>query len=274
MSSDASVPHVIAHIDRYVVAFPADQVVEMVSIPSVSPVPSLPPTIRGMIRVRDALLPLIDTRYLFGLSSCRESFEDLTAMLQTRRQEHEAWLTELEASVTEGRPFTLATDPTRCAFGRWYATFHTDHHQLAAHMQAFDEPHRAIHRIAGEVLELAESGQQARALALIEQTRTDTLAKLILLFSGAESLIRDAFKEIAVLMEVHGRSFAIAVDSVETLETFEASALEPATQHGMDGATGLVAFARRASGPMVLVLDPGVLATTAGIGSRELLETA
>ncbi len=265
---DGSVPHIITHIDRYLVAFSAEQVIEMVSMPEISSVPGLPPTLRGMIRVRDSMLPLIDTRNLFGLPSCKEAFEEMTTMLRTRRQDHEQWLKELEATVHEDRPFTLATDPHKCGFGRWYDQFRTDHLLLASHMRAFDAPHKAIHKIAHEVVELTRDGHKDRALEIVERARVTVLASLVDLFAGAESLVRDAFNEIAVLIEAGGRSFAIAVDSVETLEAFEMAALEPADQHGTNRSTGLVAFARRSSGSLCLVLDPDILATSAGLGRR------
>jgi purine-binding chemotaxis protein CheW len=80
-----------------------------------------------------------------GLTSAVEETESFCALMQQREQDHRNWLNELEAS---SRPFTLATDPHQCAFGKWYDKFKAENAWVAALLKKFDVPHRQIHGMA------------------------------------------------------------------------------------------------------------------------------
>ncbi len=256
--------YVIARVDQHAVAFPADRVTEMIPMPTVSAAPRMPPSVRGVIRARGAMLPLVDLRRIFGLPSSATAAGDLVTLLRDRRQDHENWLAELEHSVRESQPFKLATDPHRCAFGQWYDHYHTEHPMLASHMRRFDEPHKAIHATAAVALGKLSRGDRLGAMMVIGEARSRVLSKLIQLFTTAEGLVNDAHQEIAMLIHSGQRTYALAVDTVETLEEFQAEQIEDAASHGADRLTGVVAFAHSPRGT-ILVIDPKSLAEGAGI---------
>ncbi len=257
--------YVFARVDHHRVALPATCVTEMLPMPDVNLAPRPNPGVRGVIRARGQTFPLVDMRGLFGCASAAEGATQLIEMLRMRRVDHEKWIAELAASIQEGRPFTLATDPHQCGFGKWYDHFHTDDAMLASHMRRFDAPHQAIHALAAEVLGLAARGERDEALARVELARGRVLAKLVQLFHAAEGLVRQAYQEIAVLLRAgEGRPYAIAVDSVDTLVEISDERLE--TAKGADAVAGLVGYAHLGDDQTIFVLDPAQIAQGVGLG--------
>ncbi|MBT5229823.1 MAG: hypothetical protein HOM11_06050 [Methylococcales bacterium] len=85
---------------------------------------------------------------IFGLSQClkmrprAEEREELVGILTDREKDHVDWLSSLETSIKTGSPFTKATDPKQCAFGKWYDAFTTKDDILVEILEKFDEPHK------------------------------------------------------------------------------------------------------------------------------------
>jgi chemotaxis signal transduction protein len=199
---------------------------EMVIMPEVAAVPNTREYVRGVINLRGQVLPLIDLRKRMGLTSALEEINAFCTLLEQREQDHRNWLHELEASVTERRAFSLATDPHKCAFGKWYDAYRTDDQRIAMHLKKFDQPHKNIHGVAIEVQKLAAEGHHDRAQELIAVTRAGSLAHLLELFGELRSLLRESSREIALILEARGKRFAISVDSALSVEKLSAGTVE------------------------------------------------
>ncbi len=119
-------PWVIFHLLDEQFAVSANHVREMVAMPKVVPVPQTPDYIRGVINLRGQVMPVMDLRLRMEMTSLVDETEDLIHLLDQREQDHKNWITELESSVREHREFKLATDPHKCAFGKWYDNFKTE----------------------------------------------------------------------------------------------------------------------------------------------------
>lgn len=235
---------------------PVSQTQEMLVVPTVTPVPRAPDYVRGVINLRGKVMPLVDLRLRLNLASSLEEMEALAGMLEKREEDHRNWLAELEASVREQRKFRLTTDHHACAFGKWYDSFQTDNLRLAGLLLKFDAPHQRIHAVGKEVEALAARKDFDAAFALIDRTRDTVLAKMIVLFNEARETIRKTNTEIAVVVERQGRTLALTVDAVDSVE-----ALDPGTLADMSGSYGDVALnlvsmvgRRRDDGGMVLLL--------------------
>jgi purine-binding chemotaxis protein CheW len=198
----------------------------MVVIPKIVSVPQMPDYIRGVVNLRGKVMPVIDLRSRLGMTSLLDEIEDLIDLLNQREQDHKNWLAELESSVRERREFKLATDPHKCAFGRWYDNFTTNNRILAICLKKFDEPHKRIHAIAIEVKKLEETGDFDSAYSIIEHTRQGDLAEMVKLFSEARDLLRESHREIAMVLEWGEKTMAVAVDSIETVEKLSKSNIE------------------------------------------------
>jgi purine-binding chemotaxis protein CheW len=212
---------------------------------------------RGVMNLRGRIIPVVDLRQRLGMTSATEETERFCATMDQRRQDHVKWLSELEASAREDREFTLATDPHRCAFGKWYDNYKAEDPWIRALLTRFDKPHQKIHSSAAEVLKLREQGRPQDALALIEKRRASVLSEMIGLFTSLQELIREAQREIAVVIQEAGRLFAVLVDAAVSIEKFGEKDIDPlpVRTHG-----AVVQVARRESvGNPILLLATGSL---------------
>jgi purine-binding chemotaxis protein CheW len=60
--------HVICQIDGAAYAIPAEDVLQMESFETSTPVPGAPAFVKGLTQVRQQIVPVIDTRVRFGLT--------------------------------------------------------------------------------------------------------------------------------------------------------------------------------------------------------------
>ena len=215
---DNQIPWVIFHLLHQPFALSSSHVREMVEMPGTTGVPNAPPHIRGVINLRGKVMPVIDLRMKLGMQSQIDEIDGLVSLLKQREQDHKNWIAELELSVKEKRPFNLATDPHKCAFGQWYDTFKTDNKMLARCLIKFDTPHKTIHAIASRVKKHEQNKAFDDAFALINRTRDNELAQMVDLFAEARKLLKEGNREIAIILEYQTTLSAIAVDSIETIE--------------------------------------------------------
>ncbi len=204
---------VLVRLEGQLFGIPAHLISEMIQLPTLTSLPKSPAGMRGVFVLRGSSVAAYDLRALLGIQTLAAELDGFRSMLQAREQDHLNWIAELEASVREARPFKLATDPHKCAFGRWFDTFETTSVLIRTHLRKFDTPHRRIHAVAVEVGQLIENGEVLRALARIEETRGTELKQMIHLFKEFDELLRSSSREVAVVLGDHG--IAYCVDVVE-----------------------------------------------------------
>ena len=249
----AGMPWLIVRLKGQSFALPTQEVRELVTKPQITVVPDTPEYVSGVMNIRGRMVPVIDLRRRLGMTPASEESESFCALMDQRRQDHVNWLTELEASVRERREFKLATDPHRCAFGRWYDNYKPENVWIGALLRRFAEPHQRIHSTASEVLALQSQGNWEGAMGLIGRTRSGVLAKMITLFANLQELIRQSQQEIAVVLQTDNRTFAVSVDEAIAVEKFEGENLGPLPATTDDGV--VVRFGSRGkTGPLVLMV--------------------
>jgi chemotaxis signal transduction protein len=261
MKASGKLPYVIAGAKGLQLAVSAQYVQEIIRVPRWHAVPKAPHHIRGVINLRGKVIPLMDLRLCLGLSSALQDVEEMIVMLTAREQDHIRWLRELQESVSDGRPFTLARDPTECAFGKWYYSYKPNDIGFASVMYRFEMPHRRVHTIADVVLRLVGQGEHDKAKEIIQHTEQGDLRTVINLFEEARTAFRESHKELAVVLTDGRRHLSLTVDSVASVEAIADDTIEDA-----DTATGgvksdfITKVGRRANGQgVVLLLDAEAL---------------
>ena len=228
LSSD--MPWVIFHLLKEQFAVSANHVREMVAMPNINEIPDTSEYIRGVVNLRGHVLSVMDLRLRMGMKSIRNESEELIQLLLKREQEHKNWIAELEASVNERRKFTLATNPHKCAFGKWYDNFKTDNRVLKSCLVKFNNPHQVIHGIAIKVKKLQEKDDFEGALDIINETKEGALAIMIGLFAEIRALLKDSINEIAIILESDDKTMVISVDSVVAVEIIAGANIEEMPQ--------------------------------------------
>jgi chemotaxis signal transduction protein len=253
--------HLVVSVNRQSIAIPTEHVREILRMPTVVPMPGAPPHVRGVIEVRGEVMQVIDLRLRLGMPHLTKEIDELVEILRAREEDHCNWIRELEASVRERRPFTLARDPHQCKFGRWYDTYQPTNLDLASIWSGFDQPHKRIHAVADVVAEHEKRGEFEQALAIIEQTRGTALAVLVREFAAATKAVIQSSREVVVILERHAESLAITVDSADVVETIqETDIMDLPALLDPEGAAVISRTARRERGDdLLLVMDTGKL---------------
>jgi len=244
--------------DRYF-AVPALSVREMLPLQEIVALPEAPVWVRGVINVRNETFTLVDFRKRIGLAGTEEENDQLVEELNRRELEHMHWLDQLEESINDDIPFEGETDPHRCRFGLWYDTYTAPNVAVQLELKKFDEPHKAVHGTAEKALSLKQEGKVEEARALINKHRKGELARMLTLFGSLKQLIRNSAKEVTVLVEDSGLKFSMVVDgveSVETLESEENTALKSFQQEDGKFVHHTRVAKRGESGTIVYIVNP------------------
>ncbi|MDE3165854.1 MAG: chemotaxis protein CheW [Acidobacteriota bacterium] len=235
-------------------AIATEYVSQILLIPNVTAVPGAPPYVRGVIELRGRVFPLVDLRLRLGLIAMAAEGGSFCNLMSAREQDHHRWLAELRRSVEERRAFTLATDPHKCAFGKWYDAFRTDDAWLGALLKKFDQPHRTLHALAVRVKDFQDQGLHDAAAELVSGDGVNVLNAMVQLFGELRTTIQGSCREMVLALLVDGRPLALTVDSVVAIDNLQPEELPP----GANPATGGVVHCvgrRASSNDMVLIVE-------------------
>lgn len=173
-----------------------------------------------VITFQNRAVPLYDFSVLTGSKTQLDESLELIQTFTDREQDYVDWLDSLEQSIQMGAPFTKATDPNKCSFGVWYNKFKTNDSDLSEILDKFDEPHKKIHALAHELLELAKNDKSG-ALNKLEFERKTTLAGLRKLFGSARERVINNIRPIIVFVEQNNRKIAaLRLDNIKDIESY------------------------------------------------------
>lgn len=258
--------YVIVEVNSSNYGFPTGATVELMSssAAAVTRVPMSPKFVRGVINHRGSIIPVVNTRRLLGLPSIESQAQELIRIVDAREQDHVEWLDALERSIRSGGEFSKQTDPTRCAFGRWFTETMNDRAQLQF-LSRFDQtvrttladmdgPHRRIHRLADRLLGMRDDGNTDGALAILADEGSSTLGELKRLFGKIRDAAKSGIKTMLVITELGDRRAAFEVDAVLTVEDCPDADIEslPDSATGSEFMRGLV---HQDGGGYVLICD-------------------
>lgn len=211
-------PWAILKLSGQFFAISVKHVETMVVVPDVVSVPDSPDYIKGVIDLRGKIFPLVDMRVRLGLSSLEEESVNFIKKIDMAKEEHLTWLKELESSIEENRPFTLTTDPHKCAFGKWYDSVVSQDLFLSRLLKNINQPHQEIYNLALKVEQLKKDNQSDEINKIIANIKSGAFTRIMECFEIAQKEFLEDRNQIAVAINADGRSFALAVDSVESVE--------------------------------------------------------
>ncbi len=173
-----------------------------------------------VITYQNRAIPLYDFCHLTGSTSAIDYGRHLLERLSVSEEQHLDWINALEESLKNKTPFTQATDPNKCQFGQWYNTFKADDEDLAEVMEKFDEPHRRLHGVAKELIQLAET-DQSEAMARFRRERNGTFGQLMRLFEHARERVTAAIRPIIVFVDQgNNKISALRLDNIKDIQNY------------------------------------------------------
>lgn len=210
-----------------------------------------------VIQYSGEAVQLVSFSEILHSTSLSEKVSELIHTLGLRRQDHIDWLDALGESIQHDIPFTKATDPHLCAFGKWYDAFETDDEMLADILKKFDAPHCHIHACAERLLKLSEENQKQEAIRLLEDEKLDSLKKLLLLFDEATQRLREMVRPVTVILEIDTSLFAIELDDLSDIVEFSPADLMQ-HDHAIDDFSKhsfTAAYLNKDNGPLYQLID-------------------
>jgi len=235
----------IVCVDDRLIGVPCEYVRELLHPNNAheTPVPGLKAPFKGVLSQRGPTLPLMDLRALLGLKTFEEQHADLKALLAAREQDHVDWLNDLRECCHSGAEFQKATDPHKCAFGKWYDGLRSSQEALSALtgndktlvylVNQFDAPHKAIHGIAEEALSLAKDGKLEESTALIEEAWNKELGKMRELFAALIQGVEDNRRMMYLVLDIGDEHLACVVDESQSLIRIDSNDIQTVVAGGV-----------------------------------------
>ncbi len=168
-------------------------------------------------------VPIYDFCSMLGVPAEYQENRELIKLLKSKEKDHIAWVDALEHSIRTGSAFTKARDPAECAFGKWYAQFEAKDMILRDILADMEEPHRRIHGLANQLLDLCKDGHQDEALKRLSIEKSRTLVKLLDLFVMAHSRTGSITRPILLFVETQKKMVAFRLNAISDLKSVSRS---------------------------------------------------
>jgi purine-binding chemotaxis protein CheW len=197
---------------------------EILRLDDVTAVPNVPPYVKGILNVRDRVLPIIEMRKIVGM----EKLEDFHShLVEELRNGHLDWAANLKAALYEGTSFTKSTDPTQCRLGKLLDFWKTRGIEFADMYKKFKPPHDALHHSAVDILKLAKT-RKDDAIEIYNNKTTIYLDTLMHLFFEMEELLKkhDLRDQRILIVDIAGTTTGLLVDRVTEVSRFPAAGIE------------------------------------------------
>lgn len=250
-------PWVLLNINNIIYAISCEYVLSLNQLPEVTPLPTAPPEIRGVINFRGRLIQLIDTRKILNLNSTVNEINGFNNMMDQRYQDHFNWVSTLEKSVLEDSEFTLTTDPHKCAFGKWYDSYNSKNTDIMflSTFAKFDKPHKAIHQIGITAKELITKGRKKEAIELINSVKETELKQMFHLFDELKEAYKNSRKEIVVVIgKNENNCIGLSVDQITAIEhLYEID--ENLIKESITNTEYLAGYGKRKDGSVAFILN-------------------
>lgn len=218
--SKTTSPWVLFGINNNAYAISCESVLSLNQMSTTTPVPKTPKEVRGVIKFREKMIQLLDTRLLLNLKSIIEEIEEFNQLMDQRFEDHKNWVKTLEESILMDTEFTLTTDPHQCAFGKWYDSYNLKNATIlfSSAFAKFDKPHKAIHQIGITARNLLTSGKKDEAVELIKKGRETELKQMFGLFDELKEAYKESRRETVLVIGNETKCVGLAVDKIIAIE--------------------------------------------------------
>lgn len=202
----------------------------------VTRVPMTKQHVHGIINVRGDVVPVVDLRVLFGLTTAKQNAEEFSQMLDHRKQDHIDWVNALKESAENKTEITLETDPHKCAFGKWYDSFKTDKIEIEHILRKIEEPHRKLHASAIDASHCSRKHDQCERdeclMVVVERAVGDYVEEILRLIDELKDAYVASTRQMVIVLQHENIQIGILVDEVvEVVDIESVFSLRNDTSH-------------------------------------------
>ncbi len=258
----AGYPHIVFKIKGSLFAITSENITAIMRLPEYVKMPRADIGVQGVFMYRGKAALLLNFRRMLGKITMEEEYVEFADMLDQRKQDHINWVAELERTIINDEKFTLATDPHKCAFGKWYDNYKSNDYNIMFHLKKIKEPHDKLHMAAHRVETCkreCENCTNKRCLREILMEAKDVyMARVVSLLDEAKVLFKEEYREM-VLVVGEERPVGIMVDEVLAVEKLEDTAKEKSEGVIIDSPYISGLKESRSMGDIIFEVDESVL---------------
>ncbi len=188
---------------------------------TVTALPDAPDIYCGLVERRGEVYPLLNMRKTFHFPSVDDESEAFGKMIDQRKNDHIRWIENFENCYRKKEKFTLAVDPHKCAFGKWYDQFSKSTHTITFHIKKIEEPHKLLHETAAAIINAMNRGEDQKAEVLFKKLKNEYYPRVIAVLDEVKAVYRSTYRETVVVLSDEKQMLGLLVDEVLAVDKVE-----------------------------------------------------
>ncbi len=192
--------------------FPISKVREILRLSEITEVPNVPEYVKGLITVRNNLLPILDMRTMLGKKTW---VEEVAEVLTSKKQRCETLIHSLESALGTGVRAITLPEPDECEFGRWIDSPDDLPGSMIDSLKELRSIHNDLHKSSKTAIDLlGVSPKQARRYYEEHTLRLrDALDnRLATIISLLDEILKE--EQRILVIETGGITLGLLVDTV------------------------------------------------------------
>ncbi len=206
--------------------FPIESVREVLRVERITEVPEAPDYVMGIFCIRNTLLPVIDIRKLFDISSYIDDIQDEIVSLE---KEHNYWLDSYRHAVESQTSFGGILNADKNETGRWIESFRTSSELIAKVIQDIRFINQKQMLKAREIIANYHLNSRAETMAVYEKEIVTISNQILLKFSELKEAIKKEIREDqrVLVVEINKMPVGILVDRMQQVIRILESNIDP-----------------------------------------------
>ncbi|MGK5094777.1 chemotaxis protein CheW [Deltaproteobacteria bacterium TL4] len=196
---------------------------EIIRIPEVVKVPRAPSYVRGLISLRNRLLPLIDLRNLFSQPLIKEEQQEQIALLQEKQEAGNQWWTNLNAVLKENHKENELLQIPVFSLKDWATSSHVNHELMKTVLEKLA---KVVAALENATLELNRIPFK-KVSPYVNTTMTPLVKRMNELFKELALATENNDEQRVVVAESNGFPFGLIVDKVNEVMRIEKRLIDP-----------------------------------------------
>lgn len=262
VQEELSYPSIVFQLKGELYCVNSRDIATILQMPRYEAVPTSAPHMVGIFPHRGEMIQILDLRTLFGHPSLKEERDAFTQMLEDRKQDHIYWVEMLKHAVQSGESFGLATDPHKCAFGKWYDNYRSEIGAVSHQLKKIEDPHRRLHEVAGKVVACRqncdECERQECLKLVLERAEGEYMPRILQLLDDLKDVFSNTvYHEMTLVL--YGQPLALLVDEVISVEQLPEPVALPASRGQSGGCIQGVTHSEHRPGEILCLSVPALL---------------